>query len=143
MPPDLVRDRSGVLKRAARQALKVLLTTVLVSIVSACAGTVVGGGADVLRVLETASGTYVCAGGERFVATYYRLSDDSLQFAKVIFPGGKETTLPLALSASGARYTDEREHVWWTKGDTAWVQGRGADGAWRVIATDCRKSEAR
>jgi len=112
------------------------------TILSACSGTGAGGGTVALRVLETASASYSCAGGERYVATYYRLSDDSLQFAKVVFPGGKEVTLPLAVSASGARYTDEREYVWWTKGNTAWVQGRSASGEWRVIATDCHERKA-
>ena len=106
----------------------------------ACTGPAKNGGEDSLRALIMSSGTYLCAGGERIGVTYYRLSDDSLDFVKVVLPDGKERTLPNAVSASGARYTDERELVWWTKGDTAFVQTRGPDGKWRISSKDCRRT---
>ncbi|MGV8079564.1 MAG: MliC family protein [Syntrophales bacterium] len=82
--------------------------------------------------------TYVCDGGDRILATYYELSDRSLSFVKVRLPGGREYTLPQALSASGARYTDDRELVWWIKGDAAFAEGRDAGGEWKPIYRDCR-----
>jgi len=68
--------------------------------------------------------------GERFVARYGSLSDDSLRFVKVTMPDGRQWTLPQAVSASGARYTDERELVWWEHQGTVRVDVRRDDGRW-------------
>lgn len=75
---------------------------------------------------------YRNARGERVYARYGRLSDDTLHFVKLRLPGGKEYTLPLALSASGARYTDEREIVWWEHQGKARVEARNSEGTWVV-----------
>ncbi len=80
---------------------------------------------------------YRCENGEQIVARYYSLSDDSLKFVKVVMPDGKEYTLPNVLSASGARYTDEVEKVWWTKGNSVFVQARDQDGGWQTEYRDC------
>ena len=68
--------------------------------------------------------------GERIIARYFTLSDRSLDFVKVTLPGGREYTLPQVLSASGVRYTDDRELVWWTKGSTAFAEVRDENGQW-------------
>ena len=68
--------------------------------------------------------------GERFVARYGRLSDDSLDFVKVTMPDGRGWTLPRAVSGSGARYTDERALVWWEHHGTVRVDVRRDDGQW-------------
>lgn len=122
-----------------RRSLCAVFAAVAALSAVACTGPARNGGEGSLRALATSSGTYLCAGGERIQVTYYRLSDNSLDFVKVIFPGGKERTLPSAVSASGARYTDERELVWWTKGDTAFVQTRGPDDKWHISSKDCRR----
>ena len=82
--------------------------------------------------------TYVTNNGEEIVATYYHLSDESLSFVKVVLPDGKEYTLPQAVSASGARYTDAMSLVWWSKGDTARVEIMGDDGEWVALYEECR-----
>jgi len=74
---------------------------------------------------------YESDSGDRIVARYYTLSDHSLDFVKVAVPGGKEFTLPHVLSASGVRYTDDSELVWWTKGNTAFAEVRGENGQWK------------
>lgn len=81
---------------------------------------------------------YSCDNGDRLVARYYSLSDDSLHFVKVLFPDGKEYTLPQVMSASGARYTDDFELSWWIKGDEAYVEKRDDKGEWKFLYTDCR-----
>lgn len=81
---------------------------------------------------------YECANGQRIVATYYSLSDGSLEFVKVLLPDGKERTLPHVISASGVRYTDDFDLVWWTKGDTAFVETRNEHGEWQVSYRGCR-----
>jgi len=83
--------------------------------------------------------TYLCDTGEKITARYFELSDKSLEFVKIQMPDGKDYTLPLALSASGARYTDDRELAWWTKGDTAFAQKRDESGEWQ-IAYNCREA---
>jgi len=67
---------------------------------------------------------------ERFVARYGALPDDSLRFVKVTMPDGRELTLPQTVSASGARYTDEKDVVWWEHQGTVHVHVRRKDGTW-------------
>lgn len=64
------------------------------------------------------------------MARYGHLSDGSLEFVKVTMPNGRELTLPAAVSASGARYTDEFELVWWEHQGTVSVDVRRDDGTW-------------
>ena len=68
--------------------------------------------------------------GERFVARYGSLSDGSLHFVKIKMPDGHEYTLPQVLSGSGARYTDERDIVWWEHHGAVRIDVRGPDGKW-------------
>jgi len=49
-------------------------------------------------------------------------------------------TLPRALSASGVRYTDDREWVWWTKGNSAFAETRTPNGEWQIRYPDCRQT---
>ena len=110
-------------------------------------GAVVAAGAGSCTGIETRNLTvrggdpvvYRCDNGEKIVARYYSLSDDSLRFVKVVMPDGREHTLPNALSASGVRYTDDVDMVWWTKGDSAFVQGRGQNGDWQTTHQNCRE----
>ncbi len=81
---------------------------------------------------------YSCDNGDRLVARYYSLSDESLFFVKVLFPDGKEYTLPQVVSASGARYTDDFEVCWWIKGDEAYVEKRDGEGEWQPLYKECR-----
>jgi len=80
---------------------------------------------------------YLCDNGDRIVVRYYTLSDESLRFVKVLFPDGTEYTLPQVLSASGARYTDDIELLWWVKGDDAYVEKRNEAGEWKQLYTEC------
>lgn len=82
---------------------------------------------------------YRTPSGEPFVAQYGSLSDGTLHFVKLRVPGGREYTLPQVVSASGARYTDERELVWWTHQGTATVESRSADGTWVTRYQDLRE----
>lgn len=82
---------------------------------------------------------YQCANGERIVARYYSLSDKSLGFVKLCLADGTEYTLPQVVSGSGARYSDDRDMVWWTKGETAFAEMRDQDGQWRTVYDSCRE----
>lgn len=81
--------------------------------------------------------TYAC-GTQSIEARYYSLTDDSLNFVKLRLPDGRSYTLPQTVSASGVRYTDEFELVWWTKGEEAFAEMRDENGAWQVKYSDCR-----
>lgn len=81
---------------------------------------------------------YQCENTELVVADYYALADNSLRFVKLSLPNGEKFTLPNVLSASGARYTDDAELLWWSKGDTAFAQRRDRDGQWQSLYVDCR-----
>lgn len=76
--------------------------------------------------------------GQLITATYYSLSDGSLSFVKVKLPDGRERTLPRVLAASGERYTDDSDLVWWTKGDRAFAETRGDNGQWQMLYDNCR-----
>ena len=82
--------------------------------------------------------TYRCENGDRIVARYYSLSDGSLDFVKLLMPDGRKYTLPNVVSGSGARFTDDRELVWWIKGDSAFVETRDQNGEWRITIPNCR-----
>lgn len=81
---------------------------------------------------------YLCENGEFITATYYILSDNSLEFVKIILPDKKEYTLQLVVSASGVRYTDDFEYVWWTKGDNAFLEARDINGQWYIKYNNCK-----
>jgi membrane-bound inhibitor of C-type lysozyme len=91
-----------------------------------------------LKVHGGTTHIYECPDGSRITARYYRLSDDSLQFVKLTMPDGRKYTLPQAASGSGARYTDDRELVWWIKGDTAMLQTRDENGERQIRHQDCQ-----
>jgi len=91
-----------------------------------------------LTVCGGAPVVYKSDSGDRIIARYFALSDHSLDFVKVTLPGGKEYTLPQAMSASGVRYTDDRELVWWTKGNTAFAEFRDKNGQWKR-EYDCKE----
>ena len=82
---------------------------------------------------------YRSVNGDNFVARYGSLSDGSLHFVKVKMPDGKEYTLPQVVSASGVRYTDERELVWWEHQDTVRVDVRGEKGNWNTRYPELKK----
>jgi membrane-bound inhibitor of C-type lysozyme len=94
----------------------------------------------VLTARPQAHVIYRCENGERIVAGYYSLQDRSLDFVKLRLPDGAEITLPRAMSASGVRYTDDREWVWWTKGDSAFAETRTPNGEWRIRYANCRST---
>jgi len=75
---------------------------------------------------------YQSASGETFVARYGSLADDTLHFVKVQLPGGRTYTLPQVVSASGVRYTDERDLVWWCHQGTVRVDVRSPEGGWET-----------
>lgn len=114
-------------------SIPVCVTITLVFIYG-CAGGVQGG----LTVRGGKIVTYGCENGDRIVARYYSLSDESLGFVKVLMPDGREHTLPRVLSGSGARYTDDVELVWWIKGDSALVEMRDRNGQWDLQYRNCR-----
>ena len=102
-------------------AILLLISTCFVSAASAD---------EALTVNITPPVYYESGTGERFAARYGSLSDGSLHFVKIKMPDGHEYTLPQVLSGSGARYTDEREIVWWEHHGTVRIDVRGSDGKW-------------
>ncbi|HOI73472.1 MAG TPA: MliC family protein [Syntrophales bacterium] len=108
------------------------------ALVLVCGNALAGPGPGRLTVSGGMAVRYACENGDRVLATYYQLSDGSLSFVKVRMPDGKVYTLPQALSASGSRYTDDRELVWWTKGDLAFAEVRDDNGEWTQKYRDCR-----
>lgn len=106
-----------------------------------CCG--VAGEAQKLTVTGGEAITYGCENGAQIVARYYALSDQSLDFVKVRLPDGTEYTLPQVLSGSGVRYSDDRELVWWTKGDSAFAEMRDQNGEWQVRYDKCAESDTK
>ena len=63
--------------------------------------------------------TYTCERGVDIPATYVNSADEAVA---VIHVEGRQITLQITPSASGARYawpSDGSGYVWWTKGDAA------------------------
>ena len=107
--------------------------TLVISILTVClCGCVTSLGKTVLTVEIGQPVYYKSDSGDQFMVRYGSLSDGSLHFVKVKIPDGREYTLPQVVSASGVRYTDEREFVWWTHQGTVRVDVRDADGKWKT-----------
>lgn len=113
------------LRRPSRTALALLVT--------ALAGCAAGIGRGGLAASLGPPVYYSGEQGERFVARYGSLGDGSLHFVRVQLPDGREFTLPQVVSASGVRYTDERELVWWTHQQAVHVEIRDAQGNWHPL----------
>ncbi|MCH7371674.1 MULTISPECIES: MliC family protein [Aeromonas] len=96
-------------------------------------------GATTLSVTGGDPITYLCEQNNKVQVRYFALSDDSLNFIKLSLPDGKDYTLPQAVSASGARYTDDHEVVWWNKGKEGFVEMRDKDGEWQSLYNDCKE----
>jgi membrane-bound inhibitor of C-type lysozyme len=92
-----------------------------------------------LNVILTSRAVYRTPESVTIRADYYELSDRSLSFVKIRLPDRPEITLPRAFSASGVRYTDDFQYVWWTKGDQAFCEIREPDGSWSMLYQDCRE----
>ncbi|UBO73067.1 MliC family protein [Aeromonas rivuli] len=82
---------------------------------------------------------YQCANDQKVQVSYFGLSDDSLNFVKLALPNGKDYTLPQVVSASGVRYTDDHEVVWWNKGKEGFVEQRAEDGKWQSLYAECKQ----
>ena len=93
--------------------------------------------ADEPKLQRGSSVSYLCSGGELLDATYYELRDRSLAFVRLRLPDGRELTLPQIASASGARFSADRDLTWWIKGNRGFLQQRDAQGEWRVTLKDC------
>lgn len=70
-----------------------------------------------LQAVVVSSQTYTSTEGDKVVATFYELSDKSLDFVKVDF-NSMVLTLPHLVSADGARFSDEMENELWFKEDS-------------------------
>jgi len=133
--PERIIEKKGDSGMNARKKRAALLSGVfLLALLLLPAG---GGSGPVLSVVGGEPVVYGC-GGDRVTARYYSLSDESLRFVKILLPDGREYTLPQVVSASGARYTDDMELLWWVKGDSAYAEMRDARGEWKVLYRECR-----
>jgi len=96
-------------------------------------------GPEVQQVRTIGAATYLTDTGERIVARYFALGDDSLEFVRLAMPDGEVYTLPRVVSASGVRYSDDARLSWWTKGDEVLVERRDAAGRWQRMYRRCRE----
>lgn len=95
--------------------------------------------AEPLRLGDPKTVYYQSKSGKTFRVRYYSLSDGSLDFVKLTMPDNTVYTLPRTVSASGAKYTDGRQLVWWTKGKAAWVYEIGEDGEHETVYSDLKE----
>lgn len=64
---------------------------------------------------------YRCNGGEEIVVEYDNSdADNSVAYVQLSSENPEKIKMTIAVSASGARYTDGKL-VWWTKGETAFL----------------------
>jgi len=85
-----------------------------------------------LKVIRTSEALYKCSDGSSIKAAFYSLSDNSLNFVKIVLNNSEEYTLPQYISASGARYCDEHTVEFWTKGDSASLLTVDDSGYWTL-----------
>ena len=142
---DIVISQSSVLKVKGRhgqeeKVFKPKKATLFISILAVFLCSCVANPHKTTLIVDIGSPVYYRSGkGEQFVAKYGSLSDGSLHFVKVKMPDGQEYTLPQVVSGSGARYTDEREIVWWTHQGTVRVDVRDVEGKWKTKYSDLKE----
>ncbi len=90
-----------------------------------------------IKIQDTVN--YLTEDNKIIKATYYTLSDNSLEFVKVVLPNGNKYTLPRLLSASGVRYSNDYKLVWWIKGNIAFCEERLENGEWKIKYKNCIK----
>lgn len=80
-------------------------------------------------VAETLSVNYLCDGGKSIAATYNNTEEN----VTISLSDERVMTLPLAISASGARFANADEtQVFWNKGNTAFFEENG-----EITYADC------
>jgi len=82
---------------------------------------------------------YRCDGGSQLMVRYGRLSDGSLSFVRLFLPGERTVTLPQLVSASGTRYSDDRQWQWWSKGSGGFLEVREGEGQWQKRFKQCHR----
>ncbi len=82
---------------------------------------------------------YISKDGKVFTAKYGSLEDDTLNFVKITMPDGKQYTLPQVVSASGVRFTDEREIQWWLHQNSVRIDVRDSNGKWQTLYPDLKE----
>jgi membrane-bound inhibitor of C-type lysozyme len=92
---------------------------------------------DVFKVNLVSMVEYKTETNEIIKATYYKLDANEIYFVKVELPDNSIIVLPNNVSASGVRYTDDREYVWWEKGTQAILEKRDSNGIFQVIYSNC------
>ena len=65
-------------------------------------------------------------------------NSQSLDFVTIKIPEVPELTLPQIMSASGAKYSDDRTFIWWTKGETGTLYRIAEGGEWGILYRDCQ-----
>jgi len=78
------------------------------------------------------SANYSCEDGNIITVKYYSLTDKSSWFAEVYLPDGEKYTLMNKVSASGSKYGNDFI-VWWTKGESAFIELLGDNGKWKRV----------
>lgn len=74
---------------------------------------------ETIEKIPTISASFACDGGKTIQAVFQNEEPRTVDLA---LGDGRMFSLPQALSASGARYTNEDESfVFWNKGDTAFI----------------------
>lgn len=76
---------------------------------------------------------YISDLNQEYTARYYALSDNSYHLVELFMPDGKKYTLLHVISGSGAKYMNN-EIIWWTKGDSAFIELRDDQGEWNIYS---------
>jgi len=72
---------------------------------------------------NTITADFLCADNKNIKAEFVNGENS---FVKLILSDGRHLDLPIAISASGARYANSDESiVFWNKGDTAFIEENG------------------
>ncbi|MBN2617675.1 MAG: MliC family protein [Spirochaetales bacterium] len=109
--------------------VKVILSCTLLIAVVSC----INLKKDGLSLKHEISVEYKTDKGNKIIADYYKISDNSFDFVHLLFPDGKEYTLRRAVSGSGARYIDDLSVEWWTKGSSAIFSRKNDKNEFEII----------
>ena len=92
-----------------------------------------------LKVISGKQYLYTFTDGSTAKATYYHLSDNTLNFVKLTLENDEVYTLPQLVSASGVRYSTEQNIEFWVKGNEATISTVNEKGEWVILKTGITK----
>ena len=86
---------------------------------------------------------YLDETGQSLTAIYHNPVSEGIFSVTLRMNDRNEVNLEQGEAASGARYTDQKTLVWWTKGESAFIMKPDKIGEWQIVGRFREKPDSR